>query len=85
MKDLLASLFANMSKMTSFKETLEWNDQLGDTLIYVWKRDIEAIRCVPKSLRASYMAGYLPSEELHLIYDLTNWLIENGVPNGNSV
>jgi len=85
MKDLLASLFANMSKMTSFKETLEWNDQLGDTLIYVWKRDIEAIRYVPKSLRASYMAGYLPSGQLHLIYDLTNWLIENGVPNGDSV
>lgn len=84
MKDFMKML-ADISKATSFRETLEWDDSLADKLTYMWARDIRAIQAVPKSIRASYMAGYLPEYSLHLIHDLTNWLIENGVPRGDSL
>jgi hypothetical protein len=84
MKDFIKML-ADISRATSFREVLQWDDALAERLAYMWKRDIRAIQAVPKSLRASYMAGYLAEPDLHLIHDLTNWLIENGVLSGDSL
>lgn len=84
MKDFIKML-SDISKATSFREVLQWDDELAEKLTYMWKKDIRAIRAVPRSIRASYMAGYLADPHLHLIHDLTNWLIENGVPRGDSL
>ena len=56
MKDFMKML-ADISRATSFREVLQWDDALAERLAYMWKRDIRAIQAVPKSLRASYMAG----------------------------
>jgi hypothetical protein len=73
----------NLNKITSFKEALEWDDDLALKLINDWKRDFSLIKSVPNSMRASYMATYLPPSKVGLIYSLTNWLSENGAIDGN--
>ena len=47
MKDFMKML-ADISRATSFREVLQWDDALAERLAYMWKRDIRAIQAVPK-------------------------------------
>lgn len=68
---------SDLNKYTSFKECLDWNEELADYLLNAWKRDKKILSIVPKSLYYVYMATYLPSEHNSLICPLVNWLTEN--------
>lgn len=73
----LDKILSDLHKYTSFKECLDWDEDLADHLLKSWKRDQKLLRIVPKSLHSTYMTTYLPPKYDHLVYPLVNWLKEN--------
>jgi hypothetical protein len=81
--NILGKILVSLSQLNALYELLDWNEELATELLERWHLNQSAILRVPASLRASYMASYLPENNIEHIYSLTNWLIENGANSGN--
>jgi len=73
----LNKILSDLDKYTSFKECLDWDEDLADYLVKSWKRDQKLLSIVPRSLHPTYMTSYLPPKYNHLVYTLVNWLKQN--------